>query len=100
MARFFEKGKTIVLLGSSGVVKSSLVNTLMGRNEMLTGDIREADAQGRHTTTYKQCMFLPEKLHCPTEQCCQVAGVLLIHPESGGWLSVMWSRDCKSLLKR
>ncbi len=65
MARLFEKGKTIVLLGSSGVGKSSLVNTLMGRNEMLTGDIREADAQGRHTTTYKQCMFLPEKITLP-----------------------------------
>ena len=32
---------------------------------MLTGDIREADAQGRHTTTYKQCMFLPEKITLP-----------------------------------
>lgn len=65
MERFFRKDKTSVLLGSSGVGKSSLVNCLTGREEMLTGGIREADAQGRHTTTYKQCMFLPDKILLP-----------------------------------
>lgn len=59
---YFQRGKTVVLLGSSGVGKSSFVNALFGRTEMLTGGIREADAQGRHTTTYKQCFFLPEEI--------------------------------------
>lgn len=59
---YFQKGKTVVLLGSSGVGKSSFVNTLLGRTEMLIGGIREADAQGRHTTTYKQCFYVPEKI--------------------------------------
>ena len=45
--------KTIALLGSSGVGKSTLVNALAGTEIMKTGDIREKDAKGRHTTTYR-----------------------------------------------
>lgn len=65
MEHFFDEGKTIVMLGSSGVGKSSFINALMGKEEMATGEIREADAQGRHTTTYKQCMFLPKEIVLP-----------------------------------
>jgi ribosome biogenesis GTPase / thiamine phosphate phosphatase len=43
-------GQTVALVGSSGVGKSTLVNTLAG-SEQETGAIREADAKGRHTTT-------------------------------------------------
>lgn len=65
MERFFQEGKTGVLLGSSGVGKSSFVNLIMGKESMLTGGIRETDAQGRHTTTYKQCMDIPENIVLP-----------------------------------
>lgn len=65
METYFKEGKTSVLLGSSGVGKSSFVNTLMGNDRMQTGGIREADAQGRHTTTYKQCLFLPKQMVLP-----------------------------------
>ena len=65
LERYFTKGKTLVLLGSSGVGKSSFANMVLGREEMLTGGIREADAQGRHTTTYKQCFFIPKEIHLP-----------------------------------
>jgi ribosome biogenesis GTPase / thiamine phosphate phosphatase len=47
-------GQTVALVGSSGVGKSSLLNTLAeksGEDAQLTGTIREADAKGRHTTT-------------------------------------------------
>lgn len=47
-------GRTVALVGSSGVGKSTLVNTLAGdgvEKPQLTGGIREHDAKGRHTTT-------------------------------------------------
>lgn len=47
-------GQTVALVGSSGVGKSSLLNTLTGKSPeeaQLTGSIRESDAKGRHTTT-------------------------------------------------
>ena len=43
-------GQTVALLGSSGVGKSTLVNTLAGERQAVAG-IRESDAHGRHTTT-------------------------------------------------
>ncbi|GAB2887654.1 ribosome small subunit-dependent GTPase A [Microbulbifer echini] len=43
-------GETIALLGSSGVGKSTLLNTLSGEPLAETGEIREADSKGRHTT--------------------------------------------------
>jgi ribosome biogenesis GTPase len=44
-------GKTIALMGSSGVGKSTLINTLLGETVQLTGSIREDDGKGRHVTT-------------------------------------------------
>ncbi len=44
-------GKTVAVLGSSGVGKSSLINTLLGHEQLLTGNAREQDSRGRHTTT-------------------------------------------------
>ena len=52
-------GETCVLIGSSGVGKSSLVNAFLGANRMTTGAIREADDQGRHTTSHRQLVLLP-----------------------------------------
>ncbi len=52
-------GKTIALLGSSGVGKSTLLNSLAGSEVMLTGDIREGDGKGRHKTTHRQLVLLP-----------------------------------------
>ncbi len=51
--------KSAVLLGSSGVGKSSLVNALLGKDLLRVGDIREDDARGRHTTTRRQLITLP-----------------------------------------
>ncbi len=53
------KGQTIALLGSSGVGKSTLTNTLRGTSELATQEIRSDDDKGRHTTTSRQMYPLP-----------------------------------------
>ncbi|MBX2991034.1 MAG: ribosome small subunit-dependent GTPase A [Bacteroidetes bacterium] len=50
---------TICLVGSSGVGKSTLINTLSGENLLETGSVREDDSRGRHTTARRQMVFLP-----------------------------------------
>ena len=52
-------GETCVLIGSSGVGKSTLVNAFLGEDRMATQAIREADDQGRHTTSHRQLVLLP-----------------------------------------
>lgn len=59
LSDYLKPRKTIVLLGSSGVGKSSLVNALAGKNIMSTNEIREDDSKGRHTTTHRQLIMLP-----------------------------------------
>jgi ribosome biogenesis GTPase len=51
--------ETGVLVGSSGVGKSTLVNALAGADLMATSAIREDDARGRHTTTHRELIRLP-----------------------------------------
>ena len=51
--------KTIALVGSSGVGKSTLVNWLLDREAQDTQPIREDDAHGRHTTTHRELVALP-----------------------------------------
>lgn len=53
-------GQTVALLGSSGVGKSTLVNSLSGRQVQLTQEAREDDAKGRHTTTNRSLHLLPD----------------------------------------
>ena len=55
---YLQPGKTVVFLGSSGVGKSSLVNTLAGEQIMAVSAIREDDSKGRHTTTHRQLIRL------------------------------------------
>ncbi|MBK1811605.1 ribosome small subunit-dependent GTPase A [Clostridium sp. YIM B02505] len=55
---FVKPGKTIVLLGSSGVGKSSLVNAIAEEEVMRVNGIREDDSKGRHTTTHRQLIML------------------------------------------
>ena len=52
-------GATAVLLGSSGVGKSTLVNRWLGEETMATKETREDDDEGRHTTTHRQLLVLP-----------------------------------------
>ena len=50
---WINKGSTVALVGSSGVGKSTIVNTLAGDPVIRTGAIRTQDAKGRHTTSYR-----------------------------------------------
>ncbi|HEY1427137.1 MAG TPA: ribosome small subunit-dependent GTPase A [Caulobacteraceae bacterium] len=59
LAACLKPGETSVLVGSSGVGKSSLVNALAGEALMTTAEIREDDAKGRHTTTHRELIRLP-----------------------------------------
>jgi ribosome biogenesis GTPase len=52
-------GRTFGFIGSSGVGKSSLTNRLLGRDAQAVGGLRD-DERGRHTTTGRQLMVLPE----------------------------------------
>lgn len=52
-------GTTAVLIGKSGVGKSSLVNLLVGEDVLETGDVREGDGKGRHTTVSREIVEVP-----------------------------------------
>jgi ribosome biogenesis GTPase len=76
LAPLLEPGKTVALLGSSGVGKSTLTNALLGWERQVTNAVREDDQRGRHTTTMRELIVVP-------------SGALLI--DSPGMRSVgMW----------
>jgi ribosome biogenesis GTPase len=52
-------GRTVALLGSSGVGKSTLVNALAGEDLQATGEVREHDKRGKHTTSSRRLLRLP-----------------------------------------
>jgi ribosome biogenesis GTPase / thiamine phosphate phosphatase len=52
------RGKTAVLVGSSGVGKSTLINRLLGEEVLRTADVHKS-GQGRHTTSHRQLMKVP-----------------------------------------
>ena len=58
LAPWLVRGNTIAVLGSSGVGKSTLINTLVGSERQQTGDIRTDDSKGRHTTTSRTLIRL------------------------------------------
>lgn len=50
---FLTYGRTVALLGSSGVGKSAIVNGFLGEERLRTREVRESDSRGRHTTTWR-----------------------------------------------
>lgn len=59
LLRHLGPGTTTVVVGSSGVGKSTLTNTLLGETRQATKAVRENDSRGRHTTTYRALIQLP-----------------------------------------
>jgi ribosome biogenesis GTPase len=59
LAPWLVPGRTVALLGSSGVGKSTLVNALAGEELQATGEVREHDRRGKHTTSFRRLLRLP-----------------------------------------
>jgi len=58
--QYLKHGLTFALIGSSGVGKSTLVNRLLGQEVQKTAEVRASDSKGRHTTTHRELILLPE----------------------------------------
>ncbi len=60
LKEYMTPGTTICLMGSSGAGKSTLINAITGEEIMKTSEIREDDDKGRHTTTCRKLIELPD----------------------------------------
>jgi ribosome biogenesis GTPase len=56
LEQYFMGNRTVALIGSSGVGKSTLTNQLLGRDAQATQEVRDYDGRGRHTTTSRQLL--------------------------------------------
>ncbi|MEI6196853.1 MAG: ribosome small subunit-dependent GTPase A [Verrucomicrobiota bacterium] len=59
LSALIKPGDTVVFIGTSGVGKSSLINRLYGEDIQATVEVRKQDAKGRHTTSWREMIFLP-----------------------------------------
>jgi ribosome biogenesis GTPase len=59
LSDYLQPGQTVVLLGSSGVGKSTITNALLGDERQSVRGVREDDSRGRHTTTARELFELP-----------------------------------------
>jgi ribosome biogenesis GTPase len=60
LEELIEPGHTVVFIGTSGVGKSSLINRIYGEDIQATMEVRVNDAKGRHTTSWREMIFLPQ----------------------------------------
>ncbi len=59
LAEYARPDRTVAFIGASGVGKSTLTNRLLGQEVMETGEVREDDQRGRHTTTARHLIPIP-----------------------------------------
>ncbi len=60
LSALIKPGDTAVFIGTSGVGKSSLINRLYGEEIQATVEVRTNDSKGRHTTSWREMIFLPQ----------------------------------------
>jgi ribosome biogenesis GTPase len=60
LRQYLTIGKTVSIVGSSGVGKSTLVNAIFGTARQKVGAVRQTDDRGRHTTTHREMILLPQ----------------------------------------
>lgn len=60
LSQYLKHGQTVALLGSSGVGKSTLINYFLDREYLRVQEIRKHDGRGRHTTTHRELIVLPQ----------------------------------------
>jgi ribosome biogenesis GTPase / thiamine phosphate phosphatase len=60
LEQYFQGNRTVTLIGSSGVGKSTLTNQLLRRAAQATREVRSYDGRGRHTTTHRQLFIRPQ----------------------------------------
>ena len=60
LATLIKPNDTVAFIGTSGAGKSSLINRLYGEDLMPTVEVRTQDAKGRHTTSWREMIFLPK----------------------------------------
>lgn len=93
-------GVTAALIGPSGVGKSTLINALIGEDQIETGAVREVDSKGRHTTVRRQLILLPNGgmvIDTPGLRELQLAesdGIAAVFPELEAVADQCRFRDC------
>jgi ribosome biogenesis GTPase len=101
LAPYLQPGRTIALLGSSGVGKSSLINRIVGEDRLRTQEVRDVDGKGRHTTTQRELLVAPNGviiIDTPGMRALQpwdaAAGVAAAFPDVAALAACCRFRDC------
>ncbi len=102
LAPYLQRGCTVAVIGMSGAGKSTLVNTLLGTQAQRTSAVRDDDGHGRHTTTSRNLLALPDGawiIDTPGMRELQLAGseesIARVFPDVDALVHVCRFADCQ-----